>query len=152
MHTLFAGWGACGPLNQAGVIDFAILGTIIWLIALGVSSLLLIPANKPSAKSFTPRGDPYTVYGVLHIICGGIRLIVLYTALVVLHEPLFGDNNLSPNFEEGVPCEPVTPDVFIQALAITALAIFMLYKQYRIAKAQHANRMGKPSQLVKPNR
>jgi hypothetical protein len=127
----FAGWGPCGALNTAGETEFYFVATVILLAVLGISSLILLVANSRFVWSFDANSRPRPMFLALHLAAIFLRAFVILISLHIVFDYLFLDGNLNELVEDGIPCDPITTDVLIQAVAVTALGLFMSYRQYR---------------------
>lgn len=138
--SLFAGWGPCGALNSAGSSEFYFVATALQVLILGISSIFLLIANSRFVRSFYLNGNPRPAFVAWYALAALLRAFVLVTAFAVLYDFLFLDGNLNELYDEGIPCDPITTDVLMQAVSIAVLTLFVSYRQYRRYFKKRANR------------
>lgn len=133
MHyiTIFAGWGPCGVLNDAGVTDFYFLTTAAQIIGLCLSGLLLLIANCRFIKKFDAHKRPLPTYTILNVLALLIRVGALYTSVGVLCDYYFGDGNFSTDYDGAIPCDPIDHGILKQATGVALIAIFLIFTQVR---------------------
>lgn len=129
--TTFSGWGPCGPLDTAGETEFYAVYTVFQFLALGLSGLILLLANSRLVSKFDDSKQPRPFYLVLQVIAAIIKVLVAFTALGVIADYTLGDAMFGKDYDEGIPCDPVTMDIVLQASLVLALTGLLGYRQHK---------------------